>query len=61
MSDKFRMYDHKEKNRLFYNSSTPPEYALGNIIAPVYLYGAAQDQFILPAVSDQSVDFCSAA
>lgn len=45
ISDKFQMFDHKEKNQMFYNSVTPPEYNLKNVVAPIFLYHAAADLF----------------
>lgn len=44
--DKFRMYDHKDMNVLYYNSTSPPEYELENIVVPTHLYHASKDVLI---------------
>lgn len=54
VNDKFRQFDFKEKNYMIYNSSTPPEYNLQNVLAPVYLYHAENDLFASFKVIDSS-------
>ncbi|KAL7041840.1 hypothetical protein ACKWTF_000922 [Chironomus riparius] len=51
MSNKFRRFDYKSENMKFYNSTTPPDYELKNIEAPIYLYHAAFDNFITKELS----------
>lgn len=46
LSGKFRQYDHQERNQKFYNSSTPPDYKLKNIIAPTYVYSGGCDALV---------------
>lgn len=51
IGDDFRLFDYKNKNLMRYNSKTPPEYQLSNVIAPLHLYHASQDLFITTKVS----------
>ncbi|KAG5674586.1 hypothetical protein PVAND_004540 [Polypedilum vanderplanki] len=46
IANKFRQFDYKDKNFQHYNSTTPPDYNLSKITAPVYLYHAGNDRFI---------------
>jgi len=43
---KFRQFDHRQMNWAYYNSSTPPDYQLKNVVSPIYLYQAAEDLLI---------------
>lgn len=43
LSGKFRQYDHGPNNFLHYKSENPPDYELGNVTAPVYLYATSED------------------
>ena len=54
INDKFRLFDFKENNLLIYNSSSPPEYNLDNVVVPVYLYHAENDLFASFKVIDSS-------
>lgn len=47
-SGKFQQFDHGEKNLLHYKSSSPPEYNLANVSAPMHLYSASNDILIPP-------------
>lgn len=42
-SGKFCQYDYQENNMKIYNSSTPPDYNLSNIKAPIYIYSGGCD------------------
>lgn len=46
LSGKFRQYDHKDQNMKFYNSTSPPEYDLNKIKAPIYLYHGENDAIV---------------
>lgn len=43
---KFQQYDYGMNNSLYYNSSTPPEYDLKKVVAPMYLYHASEDLLV---------------
>lgn len=45
-SGKFRRFDYKWGNLAVYNSTTPPDYELANIVAPVYIYCAPEDALV---------------
>ncbi|CRK94339.1 CLUMA_CG007854, isoform A [Clunio marinus] len=45
INDRFRCFDHKEKNMIYYNSSIPPDYPLSEAVAPISLYHAELDLF----------------
>lgn len=45
-SGKFREYDHREQNMEYYNSTSPPDYDVTKIVAPVYLYHAVEDLLV---------------
>lgn len=45
-SGRFRQYDYQEKNRKAYNSTTPPDYNLKNVIAKIYIYSGGCDAII---------------
>lgn len=45
INDNFRQFDHKKSNLKIYKSTMPPEYALQNIVAPTFLYHAAEDRY----------------
>lgn len=57
INDKFRLFDFKENNIMVYNSSSPPEYNLYDVVAPLYLYHAENDLF----ASFKVVDFSHAS
>ena len=42
-SGKFRKFDYKRMNMKYYNTTTPPEYNIQSIKAPIYLYHANED------------------
>ncbi|XP_045469590.1 lipase member K-like [Harmonia axyridis] len=42
---KFNMYDYGEKNMEVYGRFTPPEYPVGEILAPIYLVHSREDEF----------------
>lgn len=44
--NKFRQYDYRERNKKVYNSSTPPNYKLDNVKAPIYLYSGKFDAIV---------------
>lgn len=46
LSGKFRQYDHKSKNMKIYNLTSPPEYNLNNVKAPIYLYHGEDDAIV---------------
>lgn len=51
-SGKFEQFDYGlTENLVHYNSSTPPEYNLKNVVAPIYLYHAAQDLLVPESVN----------
>jgi hypothetical protein len=50
-SGKFRQFDFQWRNLARYNSTSPPDYHLENVVAPVYLYHAAEDMLISRLVS----------
>lgn len=52
VSGKFQEYDYKDKNLLYYNSTTPKEYNLKNVRVPVYLYHAAYDNLVTEEVNE---------
>lgn len=44
MSKRFQQYDYgSEKNLILYNSTTPPEYDLTKVVAPIYLFVGEED------------------
>lgn len=45
----FRMFDFQERNIEVYNSTSPPEYPLSNVIAPVYIYSGSCDLLVAEA------------
>lgn len=45
INDNFRLFDHKQKNLIYYNAMTPPDYQLSLITAPLFLYHATEDRY----------------
>lgn len=50
-SGKFEQFDYGDKNYFHYQSPTPPEYNLKNVVANIYLYHAAEDLLVPRSVS----------
>jgi lysosomal acid lipase/cholesteryl ester hydrolase len=50
-SGKFRQFDYHWGNQAVYNSTTPPDYDLTKVTAPVYLYQGEEDLIISKTVS----------
>ena len=50
LSHKFCRYDYRWNNLEVYNTTTPTDYDVGKIVAPVYLYHGAEDLLIAEAV-----------
>jgi hypothetical protein len=51
-SGKFEQFDYGVAgNLIHYNLSTPPQYNLKRVIAPIYLYHASQDLLVPESVS----------
>lgn len=49
ISGRFQQYDYGEMNNSkIYGSSTPPEYNLKNVTAPIYLYSCSEDFLVDP-------------
>lgn len=46
----FCQYDHRWNNLDVYNTTTPAEYDLQNVIVPVHLYHAAEDLLVAKLV-----------
>lgn len=45
-SKNFCQYDFRWNNLDFYNTTTPTEYDVGRIVAPVHLYAASEDLLV---------------
>jgi hypothetical protein len=50
-SGRFRNYDFKSDNMLHYNTTSPPDYDIENIVTPLHLYHGAADEMIGRKVS----------
>lgn len=48
VSGKFQRYDFGDENQLRYNSPHPPDYDLGNVTVPTYIYNAGEDIMVSP-------------
>lgn len=55
-SKKFQLFDYKENNLQFYNSTEPPAYDLSNVKVPIFLYAAKEDLLVSVKVR---VIFCT--
>lgn len=51
-SGKFQQYDYGEENVKHYNSSTPPEYDIRKVTAPIHLYHATADLLVPRSVNE---------
>lgn len=57
-SGEFQLFDYGSDNVKYYNSKTPPDYQLSNIIAPVHLYAGSEDSVVSSSVRIISMTFC---
>lgn len=53
----FRQFDYGDKNMEIYNSPTPPDYNLSNVIVPTYIHCGSEDLLVSKKVMTISIEF----
>jgi hypothetical protein len=55
ISGKFCHFDYKQRNKLIYNMTEPPDYSLSNISTDIYAYRAQEDLIASKRVKTQII------